>query len=189
MLPLLLHTPPHASSSLDLSSLRVGTLPVTFFPCRLPGPAKQPLFRAILNSCTGLPLVHLVVMWEPSGFILSPRWASRNWGPILRFPPASYMIQNFRPTDYSPCHLLSPWRWGWYIPPKRPLSFNGLHCVISQKIVLFIWWCVPEDTRLQFQLVAFMVNLLIVDSCRSVSLWCYCTRVDFQCVPHIKFCL
>jgi hypothetical protein len=24
-----------------------------------------------------------------------------------------------------------------YIPPKRPLTFNGLHGVISQKIVLF----------------------------------------------------
>jgi hypothetical protein len=31
-----------------------------------------------------------------------------------------------------------PWKWGLYIPPKRQLTVNGLHGVISQKIVLFI---------------------------------------------------
>jgi hypothetical protein len=46
------------------------------------------------------------------------------------------------------CHLLScwyiawlslqPWRWWQYIPSKRRLTFNGLHGIISQKIVLFI---------------------------------------------------
>jgi hypothetical protein len=44
------------------------------------------------------------------------------------------------------CHLLShwylarliqPWRWRWYVPLKRQLTFNRLHSVISQKIVLF----------------------------------------------------
>jgi hypothetical protein len=56
--------------------------------------------------------------------------------------------------DITPCspqssafHLLSrwfhaglillPWRWRWYVPPKRRLTFNGLHGVISQKILLF----------------------------------------------------
>jgi hypothetical protein len=33
--------------------------------------AKLPLFRAILNSCSCLLLVRLVVVWEPSSFILS----------------------------------------------------------------------------------------------------------------------
>jgi hypothetical protein len=31
-----------------------------------------------------------------------------------------------------------PWTWRRYIPPKRPLTFNGLHGVISQNIVLFM---------------------------------------------------
>jgi hypothetical protein len=31
-----------------------------------------------------------------------------------------------------------PWRWRRYVPPKRPLTFNGLHGVISQNVVLFI---------------------------------------------------
>jgi hypothetical protein len=30
------------------------------------------------------------------------------------------------------------WRWRRYVPPKRLLTFNGLHCVIFQKIVLII---------------------------------------------------
>jgi hypothetical protein len=34
--------------------------------------------------------------------------------------------------------ILLPWRWRRYVPPKRRLTFNGLHCVISQKIALFI---------------------------------------------------
>jgi hypothetical protein len=31
-----------------------------------------------------------------------------------------------------------PWWWRWYVPSKRRLALNGLHGVISQKIVLFI---------------------------------------------------
>jgi hypothetical protein len=30
-----------------------------------------------------------------------------------------------------------PWRWRRHVPPKRRLTFNGLHFVISQKIELF----------------------------------------------------
>jgi hypothetical protein len=29
-----------------------------------------------------------------------------------------------------------PWRWRRYVPPKRRLTFNGLHCVMSHKTVL-----------------------------------------------------
>jgi hypothetical protein len=34
--------------------------------------------------------------------------------------------------------ILRPWRWRWYIPPKRWLTFNNLHGIISQKTVLFL---------------------------------------------------
>jgi hypothetical protein len=43
----------------------------------------------------------------------------------------------------SPCHLLHAWlifppsRWRRYVPPKRRLTSNRLHGVISQKIDLF----------------------------------------------------
>jgi hypothetical protein len=51
------------------------------------------------------------------------------------------------------CHLLSrwylarlilPWRWRRYVPPKRWLTFNGLHGIISQKTVLFKVHHVPS---------------------------------------------
>jgi hypothetical protein len=31
--------------------------------------------------------------------------------------------------------LIRTWRCRWYIPPKRRLTFNWLHGVISQKII------------------------------------------------------
>jgi hypothetical protein len=34
--------------------------------------------------------------------------------------------------------FLRPWRWRLYVPPKRWLKLNGLHSVISQKMILFI---------------------------------------------------
>jgi hypothetical protein len=34
--------------------------------------------------------------------------------------------------------FLRPWRWRRYIPPKHRLKLNGLHDVISQKMILFI---------------------------------------------------
>jgi hypothetical protein len=34
--------------------------------------------------------------------------------------------------------FLRPWRWKRHVPPKRQLTFMGLHGVISQKIKLFI---------------------------------------------------
>jgi hypothetical protein len=34
--------------------------------------------------------------------------------------------------------ILRPWRWRWHVPPKRRLTFNWLHGVISQKRELFI---------------------------------------------------
>jgi hypothetical protein len=57
------------------------------------------------------------------------------------------------------CHLLlrwflaqlnfRPWRWRQYIPPKRRLTLNGLHGVISQEMVLFkrfCWNSIPETS-------------------------------------------
>jgi hypothetical protein len=55
-------------------------------------------------------------------------------------------------SESSACHLLSRWflahlifphwRWRRYVPPKRWLTFNGLHSVISQKMVLFVKGCI-----------------------------------------------
>jgi hypothetical protein len=34
--------------------------------------------------------------------------------------------------------ILRSWRWGRHVSSKRPLTFNGLHGVVSQKIEFFI---------------------------------------------------
>jgi hypothetical protein len=35
--------------------------------------------------------------------------------------------------------LLRPWKWRRYVPPKRRLKLNGLHDVISQKMITLQW--------------------------------------------------
>jgi hypothetical protein len=72
--------------------------------------------------------------------------------------------------DGSACHMLSRWflarlilrprRWRRYVPPKRRLTFNGLHGVISQKIVLFSSGIVGFCVWL-FHLVFLRCNLSI----------------------------
>jgi hypothetical protein len=56
------------------------------------------------------------------------------------------------PFQFFACHLLSPWpilqlwKCKQYVPPKHRLNFNGLHGVISQKIVVFITTGVRTST-------------------------------------------
>jgi hypothetical protein len=67
----------------------------------------------------------------------------------------------------SAWHLLScwylapliflPWRWGWYVRPKRRFNFKGIHGVISQKITTaVIFW---NSTKLK-ELVS--VDLVLI---------------------------
>jgi hypothetical protein len=42
------------------------------------------------------------------------------------------------PRWFLPRFILLPWRWRRHVPLKRRVTCNGLHGVISQKIVLFI---------------------------------------------------
>jgi hypothetical protein len=49
--------------------------------------------------------------------------------------------------------ILRPWRWRWHIPPKSPLTFNGLHAVIFQKIVLFITTAVRTSNPTTLHLI------------------------------------
>jgi hypothetical protein len=95
--------------------------------------------------------------------VLSKKFQCRIWGPHNSF----YKNNNF--CDLSrcdvlkinrrfggtyrcrrACHLhsrwylsrfiLRPWRWRWHLSLKRPLTFNGLHGIISQKMVLYKKW-------------------------------------------------
>jgi hypothetical protein len=35
--------------------------------------------------------------------------------------------------------IFKPWRWRRHVPPKRRLTFNGLHGIIFKKMELFVW--------------------------------------------------
>jgi hypothetical protein len=78
----------------------------------------------------------------------SPLKVNRRFGGTYRLHLQREIISRTRNQLVAACHLLSRWclariilrlwRWGRYVPPKRRLAFNGLHCGMSQKIVLFI---------------------------------------------------
>jgi hypothetical protein len=71
----------------------------------------------------------------------------------------------------SACHLLSRWHLAWFIlqpwrwrrhAPKRLLTFNGLHCLISQNIEIF------TEVILSFNIITLIVNQKQTwDSCWS----------------------
>jgi hypothetical protein len=133
------------------------SLPYTLVPC----PTHPYVFSVFFLDQQKRPFSgpHKLLFLSPIGllsghvraqrFHSAPWSASGNWGPLFRFPPASYIIQNFWPGDYSACHLPSCWlvscsldsldpEDGGYVPPICWLTFHGLHSVISQKTVLFI---------------------------------------------------
>jgi hypothetical protein len=117
---------------------------LTIFPYLFPRPAKTPfsgphklLFLSPIGSLGG--------RVTAQQFHSVPRRANGNWDPLFHFPPASYTIRNFRPVDYSACHLLSrwylvrlirPWRLRQHVPPKHRLTFNVLHGTVSPMTVL-----------------------------------------------------
>jgi hypothetical protein len=78
------------------------------------------------------------IFWDITLF--SPLEVNLRFG---RTPPSS----GSKNKPSSTCHLLSrwflariivrPWRRRRYVPPKRRLTPNGLHGIISQKIILF----------------------------------------------------
>jgi hypothetical protein len=48
--------------------------------------------------------------------------------------------------------FLRPWRWRRYVPPKRRLLHNGLHGVISQRMILFITTAVKISNPTYFRI-------------------------------------
>jgi hypothetical protein len=48
--------------------------------------------------------------------------------------------------------FLRPWRWRPYVPPKRQWKLNGLHGVISQKMILFITTAVKTSNSTLFKI-------------------------------------
>jgi hypothetical protein len=130
------------STSLPYMSVPYPKHTLTLFPCFFPRPAKLPHLTSIPNTHSYILLVRSVCESQVVSFC-------GNWGPLFHFPPASYKTQNFQLAGYSVRHLFSrsflaqlirPWSWRWYVPPKRWLTFNRLHGVISQNKALLVLW-------------------------------------------------
>jgi hypothetical protein len=71
--------------------------------------------------------------------------------------------------DITPCshagsfarHMFRPWRWRRYVPPKHRLTLNGLHGVISQKMLLFITTAVRTSNPTSFKWSTYSISLFI----------------------------
>jgi hypothetical protein len=57
-------------------------------------------------------------------------------------------------------HTLEHGRWSWQVPPKRRLTFNGLHGVISQKIVLLLTFFMLK-TKYLVEFEVIMKNAIV----------------------------
>jgi hypothetical protein len=60
--------------------------------------------------------------------------------------PAWKQVASFH-AGYFLSLFFRPWIWRRYVPPNRRLTLNGLHGVISQKMVLYYQFIRPEILR------------------------------------------
>jgi hypothetical protein len=67
--------------------------------------------------------------------------------------------------------IIRPWRWRWHVPPKRPLTFNGLHGVISQKMELFITTAVRTSNPTCLTTLIFLSSFVALDNRSSELLF------------------
>jgi hypothetical protein len=91
-----------------------------------------PRFRAshpVLVSYWFRGLVHRCWQFQPKDGPMATEFQSSDWLSILLATCLLAGLLNL---------FLRPWRWWRYVPPKRRLKLNGLHGVISQKMILFI---------------------------------------------------
>jgi hypothetical protein len=62
-----------------------------------------------------------------------------------------------------------PWRWRRYVPPIRRLKLNGLHGVISQKMILFGYLLALKDSVWGRSLLLCVVFFAIILTCINFS--------------------
>jgi hypothetical protein len=95
-------------------------------------------------SCSCILLVRSVVY--ETQWLLAVHSVLRELTCFFPFPFCFLHNPKFRQADCSACHLLSgcffawliprPWRWRRHVPPKRRLTFNGPHGVVSHNMEL-----------------------------------------------------
>jgi hypothetical protein len=111
--------------------------------------------------------------------VLGPTQPPIHWVLVFISPGINRPGNEAGRSPQTACHLISrwylarlilrPWRFRWYVHPKRRLTLNGLHGVISQKIVLFEILAVFEVNNdeyfsrfiLIFQLVTYWTCLIL----------------------------
>jgi hypothetical protein len=98
-----------------------------------------------------------IILWDLTP--CSPLSFNRRFGGIYRLnlhgrrnsfsKPASKQVTRCLPPGLLKL-FLKPWSWRRYVPPKRRLKLNGLHAVISQKMILFITTAVKTSNPTMF---------------------------------------
>jgi hypothetical protein len=104
----------------------------------------------------------VTIFWDVTPF--SPLKVNRRFGGKYRLclPPVSrWFLARL---------ILWPWRWKQCVPPKRLLTLNGLHGVISQKIVLFVIQIYLEDICSAFA-------IRVVGNCLQHFVWFIFSRL------------
>jgi hypothetical protein len=68
--------------------------------------------------------------------------------------------------------LLRHWRWRRYVPPRRRLKLNGLHGVMSQKMILFVLKYSTKDIPkfVMFEVLTAVTTLWVVRPCTLLEL-------------------
>jgi hypothetical protein len=119
-LPLLPHPPTSCLWLTHLTSLPYTSVPFPTLPYTFSLPSSQTSKTVPFQGHPKL------LFLSPAGsrssrvkaqqFHSVPQWADENKVPLFCSPSfPSYIIWNFRPADYSDCHLLSRWYLAWLI--------------------------------------------------------------------------
>lgn len=139
---------------------------------RCTGPRKFSFL--MIKICMRYPEKPLGILWLPSSVKFLDLLFS---GPLCQCTCSTYastyihlncstQYSGYTTSEYAACHLLSRrflawlilrrWRWKKHVHPKRPLSFDGLHGDLSQKLEFFI----TTDVRASYPTYVYFVHKL-----------------------------
>jgi hypothetical protein len=84
--------------------------------------------------------------------------------------------------------ILQPWRWRRYASPKRWLTSNGLHGVVSQKIKLFsVYSFLPYRCSFLYFIMSFYFLFFRFCSLRSTIKWHGCLAAETCTARRVVF--
>jgi hypothetical protein len=92
-------------------------------------------------------LLKSIIFWDMTS--CSPVSVNRRFGGTYRLHFRVEEISS--PRNQVEELISSGWRWRLYVPPKPLLTFNGLHAVISQKMIPFITTAVKTSNTTKWE--------------------------------------